>query len=225
MKARFTLADIQEHALAIVERDGLGALTMRSLATSLKTGPMTLYNYVDSREALEELVVDAVVGRIDLPEPSGDWLADARAVATAAWQTFRAHPAIIPLVATRRTTSRAQLRLVDAQLSALARGGLDAPAQLVGFRTILGFVMGIAQNELAGPLTRERDPVAAAERIAALNRGEFPALAKVTPFLAAQAGREEFEAGLTAVLTGIEQTLRRQRASAGLGAVQEGVDQ
>jgi AcrR family transcriptional regulator len=225
MKARFTLADIQQRALAIVERDGLNGLTMRSLATSLHTGPMTLYNYVDSREALEELVVDAVIGRIEIPEPTDDWLADVRAVATAAWHTFRAHPAIIPLVATRRTTSRAQLRLVDAQLAALARGGLDGPGQLVAFRTILGFVMGIAQNELAGPLTRERDPAAAAERIAALNRGEFPALAEVTPFLAAQAGREEFEAGLTAVLTGIEQTLCRQPASAGLGTAQEGVDQ
>ncbi|NMO56153.1 TetR/AcrR family transcriptional regulator [Actinoplanes sp. TBRC 11911] len=207
MKARFTVADIQKHALAIVERDGLSALTMRSLATSLQTGPMTLYNYVDSREALEELVVDAVVGRIDLPEPTDDWLADTRAVATAAWRTFRAHPAIIPLVVTRRTTSRAQLRLVEAQMAALARGGLDPAAQLVAFRTIIGFVMGIAQNELAGPLTRERDPAAAAERIAALNRGEFPAIAVVTPFLAAHAGEEEFEAGLTAVLAGIEKTL------------------
>jgi AcrR family transcriptional regulator len=208
MKARFTLEDIQERALEIVERDGLGALTMRSLAASLHTGPMTLYNYVDSREGLEELVVDAVVGRIDLPEPTDDWMADTRAVATAAWRTFRAHPGAISLVTTRRTTSRASLRLAEAQTAALARGGLRGPELLIAFRTVIGFITGAALNEMAGPMTREKDPDAAAARIKELTQdGTFPALAEVTPFLAPYAGKEEFEAGLTAVLTGIKETL------------------
>jgi AcrR family transcriptional regulator len=214
MKARFTLADIQEQALAIVDRDGLAGLTMRSLAGSLRTGPMTLYNYVDSREALEQLVVDAVVGLIDLPELTGDWLTDTRAVATATWRTFRAHPATIPLVLTRRTDSQASLRLAEAITAALASGGLRGAELLIAFRTVTAFVMGIAQNELAGPLTREKDPVSAARRIETLAQGALPALAEVTPFLAPYAGRE-FEVGLTAVLNGIENTLLRPGPAAG----------
>lgn len=206
MRARFTLADIQQHALAIVDRDGLTGLTMRSLAASLQTGAMTLYNYVDSREALEELVVDAVSALVEIPEPTDDWLADTRAVATALWRTFRAHPAAIPLVLTRRTSSRASLAPAEALAAALARGGLDGVDLFVAFRTVSAFVMGIAQNELAGRLSNEKDPASAAQRIEGLAQGELPTLAELAPVGAAFTG-QEFERGLTVVLNGINHTL------------------
>lgn len=207
MRARFTLADIQQHALAIVDRDGLAGLTMRSLAASLQTGAMTLYNYVDSREALEELVVDAVSARVETPEPTDDWLADTRAVATALWRTFRAHPAAIPLVLTRRTSSRASLAPAEALAAALARGGLDGVDLLVAFRTVSAFLMGSAQNELAGRLSREKDPASAARRIERLAQGALPTLAGLAPIGGAYAG-QEFERGLTVILTGIQQAPR-----------------
>ncbi|WP_326551406.1 TetR/AcrR family transcriptional regulator C-terminal domain-containing protein [Micromonospora sp. NBC_01813] len=207
MRARFTLVDIQQHALAIVDRDGLAGLTMRSLAASLQTGAMTLYNYVESREALEELVVDAVSALVEIPEPTDDWLADTRAVATSLWRTFRAHPAAIPLVLTRRTSSRASLAPAEALASALARGGLDGVDLFVAFRTVSAFVMGIAQNELAGRLSHEKDPISAAQRIGELAQGELPTLAELAPVGAAFSG-QEFERGLTVILSGIKHTPR-----------------
>ncbi|MGC4773179.1 TetR/AcrR family transcriptional regulator [Micromonospora sp. DT44] len=207
MRARFTLADIQQHALAIVDRDGLAGLTMRSLAASLQTGAMTLYNYVDSREALEELVVDAVSALVEIPEPTDDWVADTRAVATALWRTFRAHPAAIPLVLTRRTSSRASLAPAEALAAALARGGLDGVDLFVAFRTVSAFVMGIAQNELAGRLSREEDASSAAQRVAALAPDALPTLSKLAPVGAAFTG-QEFERGLTVVLNGLVHTPR-----------------
>ncbi|MEV1317584.1 TetR/AcrR family transcriptional regulator C-terminal domain-containing protein [Micromonospora arborensis] len=207
MKARFTLTDIQQHALAIVSRDGLAGLTMRSLAASLQTGPMTLYNYVDGREALEELVVDAVSARVQIPAPTDDWLADTRAVATAMWRTFRAHPAVIPLILTRRTSSRASLAPAEALAAALARGGLSGLDLFVAFRAVSAFVTGIAQNELAGALTREKDPTSAARRIEALAQGALPTLAEIAPVGAVFTG-QEFERGLTLILNGIRHTPR-----------------
>ncbi|MCM4081141.1 TetR/AcrR family transcriptional regulator [Paractinoplanes hotanensis] len=207
MRARFTLADIQQHALAIVDRDGLAGLTMRSLAASLQTGAMTLYNYVDSREALEELVVDAVSALVEIPEPTDDWLADTRAVATALWRTFRAHPAAIPLVLTRRTSSRASLAPAEALAAALARGGMDGVDLFVAFRTVSAFVMGIAQNELAGPLSREDDATSAAQRVATLAPDALPTLTKIAPVGATFTGHE-FERGLTIVLNGLVHTPR-----------------
>jgi len=207
MRARFTLADIQQHALAIVDRDGLAGLTMRTLAASLHTGPMTLYNYVDSREALEELVVDAVSIQVDTPEPTGDWVADTRAVATALWRTFRQHPAAIPLVLTRRTSSRASLAPAEALAAALARGGFEGLDLLVAFRTVSAFVMGLAQAELAGRLSREKDPVSAAQRIETLAQDALPTLAALAPVGAAYTG-QEFDRGLTVILNGLLHTLR-----------------
>ena len=58
MRARFTTDEIAAAELGIVDTSGLNALSMRSLAAALGTGPMTVYNYVADKEGLEELVAD-----------------------------------------------------------------------------------------------------------------------------------------------------------------------
>ena len=96
MRARFSAGEIAAAALRLVDGGGLAALSMRSLAAALGTGPMTLYNYVADKEDLEELVVAAVVAEVRLPEASSDWERDAFSVARAIWEAVRAHPAAIP---------------------------------------------------------------------------------------------------------------------------------
>ena len=68
MRARFTTDEIAAAALRIVDESGVAALSMRSLAAALDTGPMTLYNYVADKEGLEELVVAAIVAEVRLPD-------------------------------------------------------------------------------------------------------------------------------------------------------------
>lgn len=203
MKARFTMAEIQQRALEIVDRDGLGGLTMRSLATALRTGPMTLYNYVSGREELEELVVDAVAARVETPEPTDDWVADVRAAATALYRAVREHPGAVPLVLTRRTSSPGALVPAEALAAALARGGLDGPDLLAAFRAVMAFVMGLAQAELAGPLAHGDAPAQAAGRIAGLAGDRLPTLARLAGLGPRHSG-EEFARGLDFVLDGLQ---------------------
>jgi AcrR family transcriptional regulator len=66
-KAKFTRAQLQAAALALVDAEGLAGLSMRTLASSLGTGPMTLYNYVRDRGDLDALVVEAVMAEVKLP--------------------------------------------------------------------------------------------------------------------------------------------------------------
>ncbi|MFF1418574.1 TetR/AcrR family transcriptional regulator C-terminal domain-containing protein [Streptomyces sp. NPDC058280] len=211
MRARFTLAEIQQQALAIVDRDGLAGLSMRSLAGALRTGPMTLYNYVDGREALEELVVDAVAARVETPEPTDDWAADTRAAATALWRAVRAHPAAVPLLLTRRTSSPAGLAPAEVLAAALTRSGLDGADLLAAFRAVMAFVMGLAQAELAGPLAPEGAAAAEAHRIGALAEGNLPALSRFAA-VSADYADEEFDRGLALVLSGIQQAAERAHA-------------
>ena len=151
MRARFTTDEIAAAALRIVDESGVAALSMRSLAAALDTGPMTLYNYVADKEGLEELVVAAIVAEVRLPDPTDDWQQDAYAIANAMWQGVRAHPAAIPLVLTRRMSSATGFAAADALIAALSRAGLDDRDRLAAFHAILGFVTGAAQAELAGP--------------------------------------------------------------------------
>ena len=138
-------------ALRIVDESGVGALSMRSLAASLGTGPMTLYNYVADKEGLEELVVAAIVAEVRLPEPTDDWQQDAYAIAGAMWQGIRAHPAAIPLVLTRRMSSSTGFAAAEALIVALGRAGLEDRDRLAAFHALLGLVTGAAQADLAGP--------------------------------------------------------------------------
>src|SRR3954464_11036859 len=203
MRARFTTDEIAAAALSIVDTAGLSGLSMRALAAALGTGPMTVYNYVPGKEGLEELVVTAIVDGLQVPEPTGDWVDDVYAVADAMWRDIRAHPAAIPLVLTRRTTSATGFAAADALIAALGRGGLKDSDRLAAFHAVLAFVVGAAQAELAGPLTRGRDAGDAAARIGSVAGSTYPNVEGLSHVARTVSVEEDFDLGLRMLLDGI----------------------
>ena len=203
MRARFTTEEIAAAALAIVDASGPNALSMRSLAAALGTGPMTVYNYVPDKEGLEELVVAAVVSEVRIPEPADDWRQDAYAIADAMWCGIRAHPAAIPLVLTRRTSSATGFAAADALIAAFERGGLNDSDRLAAFHATLGLVIGAVQAELAGPFTRGRDAPEAAARIGAAAGTAYPRVAALSRVAVRTSVDEDFDRGLRMLLDGI----------------------
>src|SRR5258708_10285007 len=61
-----TLDRIVSGALELIDRDGLGALSMRNLAAELRTGTTTLYRYVTGKDEVLVLVADAVLAERQL---------------------------------------------------------------------------------------------------------------------------------------------------------------
>jgi AcrR family transcriptional regulator len=202
MRARFTTDEIAAAALRIVDDSGVGALSMRSLAAALGTGPMTLYNYVADKSGLEELVVAAIVAEVRLPDPTDDWQQDAYAIASAMWHGVRTHPAAIPLVLTRRMSSATGFVAADALIAALSRAGLDDSDRLAAFHALLGFVTGAAQADLAGPLV--------AARIGEVAGTEYPHVEALSEVATQTSAEEDFDRGLRMLLDGIA-TRRRSR--------------
>jgi AcrR family transcriptional regulator len=203
-KARFDRAKLQEAALSIVDGQGLSALSMRTLASALGTGPMTLYNYVRDRDDLDALVVEAVMSKVRLPRESGAWQADVRAIVEATWRTVRRHPNVIPLALTRRTLHETTLEWAEALLRALARSGRTGTDLLVAFRTVSGFVMGLAQAQLADPLSSHDDHANPdVKRAQALAPQRFPRLIEIAGAAAKVGADREFRAGLDIVMAGL----------------------
>lgn len=203
MRARFTTDEIAAAALRIVDECGANALSMRALAAALGTGPMTMYNYVADKEGLEELVVSAVVAEVKVPEPTSDWIDDVYRLADAMWRGIRAHPAAIPLVLTRRTSSATGFAAADALVAALDRGGLQDADRLAAFHAVLAFVIGAAQAELAGPLTRGRDARDAAARIGAVAAAAHPNIEALSHVARTVSVEADFDHGLRMLLDGI----------------------
>lgn len=202
--AQRSRAQLQESALALVDQQGLAALSMRTLAGALGTGPMTLYNYVKDRDELDALVVEAVLAEVKPPRTRGadkaeNWQADVRAIVEATWRTVRRHPHVIPLVLTRRTLHDTTLQWAEGLLEALALGGRRDTELLVAFRTVSGFVMGLAQAQLSGPTTDHPD-VARAE---ALSADRYPRLVEIAKAARGLGPDREFRAGLEIVMAGL----------------------
>ncbi|RQO56197.1 TetR family transcriptional regulator [Variovorax sp. KBW07] len=204
--AKFTRPQLQTAALAIVDAHGLAGLSMRALASALDTGAMTLYNYVSQREELDVLVVEAVIGEARW-SLAGDesWEQALQTIAFALWHAVRAHPHAIPLILTRRSRSPAMLEAAEAMLQALARSGRSGQALLVAFRAVSALVMGVAQADLAGPLTLQAGESATdtIARFQALPSERFPLLIEIATAATRSDAESEFRASLALLVAGL----------------------
>jgi len=207
--ARFTRAQLQSVALALVDANGLAGLSMRSLAAALETGPMTLYNYVSQREELDVLVVDAVLGEVGWPPPDqGSWEEALRGIAMALWHAVHAHPNTVPLLLTRRSRSPAMLAVAEALLTALARSGRKGQALLVAFRAVTALIMGTVQADLAGPLNLQAGESATdtIARFRSLPPERFAHLIEIAEAATASCAQAEFQDGLELLIAGLRGT-------------------
>src|SRR3954463_3142656 len=68
-KERLSRDRIVDVALAQMREKGYEAVSMRSIAKELGTGPASLYAHVANREELDQLLVDRVARGFPIPEP------------------------------------------------------------------------------------------------------------------------------------------------------------
>src|SRR4028118_2057504 len=93
-------------ALEYIDRNGLGALTMRRLGAHLGVEAMALYRYVPGREQLldgvVETVIDELYGDPGVPlRAAHGWQDFLQRLAHGVRRIALAHPEVFPLVATR----------------------------------------------------------------------------------------------------------------------------
>jgi AcrR family transcriptional regulator len=199
-----TAQAIAQAALAIVDREGLEQLSMRTVASELSVGTMSLYRYVSSRDELIGLVMDEAVGGVDLTVAGGaGWRERVELLVQRVRKAIRAHPAVVPLLLTRRHSSSASLRWGEAMLNALKEAGLEGSARALAFRALLSYLVGAVQVEHYGPLSG-----AGTQAIAQLSPAEFPCLAEAAQLARRVSVDDEFQTGLDLLLSGLTQPVR-----------------
>ena len=125
-KAPLSEYAIVDAALAILQSDGLEAVTMRRVAAALDTGAASLYVYVSGREGLLQAMLDRVTAAIELeaPDPSR-WRAQLHSLLERMHQALVTHPGIAALTLEDPPTTEVVLRLTENLLGILLAGGLD----------------------------------------------------------------------------------------------------
>ncbi|MEU5564391.1 TetR/AcrR family transcriptional regulator [Micromonospora musae] len=144
--------DIVSAALAVIDADGLEALTMRRLGAELGVAAMSLYRHLPNREAVLAAVVDhlAIAAITDL-DPGRSWAEGLTAFATAYRQMLLNHPRAVPLLATHPMNVRTGLALIQVVLDRADAEGVPRPHALTAVQSVAVFVLGHALAQVGTP--------------------------------------------------------------------------
>lgn len=122
---------IIDTAIALADRDGLDAVTLRRIAAVLGVHVTSLYNHVPTRDAVTTGIVDALVTRADLPTGEIEWEPWVRTFVAAVGEIAIAHPGAFAALQRRPVEGARATRSFEAALAAFERAGLK-PADAYG---------------------------------------------------------------------------------------------
>ncbi|MBZ9595054.1 TetR/AcrR family transcriptional regulator [Streptomyces erythrochromogenes] len=213
---------IVEAAGALVDAEGLEAVSTRRLAAALGVSGPSLYNHFRTKDEILDAVADAVSSRVDLSMFEGvgaggdagggdgdgggqDWRGALQAWAHSYRDALADHPNIVPVLARGPGRRPAGLRVADAVFGAMTAAGWPAAhATRIG-ALMRYFILGSAVGSFARGFVDDR---------AAYDPADYPHLGQA--HLLAERQREvdegAFETGLEALLDGLSlqyETLRR----------------
>jgi AcrR family transcriptional regulator len=192
---------VLEAALHLIDQEGLEGFSMRKLGSLLGVEAMSLYNHVESKRAVFDGVIELLIIQDPLPVPPNAtpreelWI-----VAHAFRDVLRAHPRVLPLVATSPLRTSASLAMLDRLLETLHQAQITGVQSIYALQCIVGFVVG---HTLLGTGT---------QAVAGLEPGpngpmvwqhfpaeQYPRLHTLLPEIAQWNADQEFDFGLEAL--------------------------
>ncbi|MFG2817606.1 TetR/AcrR family transcriptional regulator [Streptomyces sp. NPDC048410] len=186
-------------AQALVDAEGLQAVSTRRLAAELGVSGPSLYNHFRTKDEILEAVADAVSAQVDLSmfEDGRDWRTALHDWAVSYRSALRDHPNIVPVLARGPGRRPAGLRLADAVYGGMVDAGWS-PAQATSIGALMRyFVMGSALSSFAGGFVDDAS---------AYDPADYPHLGQAHLLAEQQEKVDEraFEVGLAALLAGLE---------------------
>lgn len=210
-------------AVALADRAGLEAVSMRRLGQELGVEAMSLYNHVANKDDLFAGMIELVVGELnDQIGPGGgrdaerDWAATLRQRVLTARQRMLQHRWLPGLLETRTTMHAPVIAYYEGVLATLRAGGFSYDLAHHALHALGSRALGFSQ-ELFNPASADDD---------AASMAAFVALAPELPHLVAMMSevahddpestigwcddQAEFEFGLDVLLDGLERRRSRE---------------
>ncbi|MET9219135.1 TetR/AcrR family transcriptional regulator [Streptomyces sp. NPDC003300] len=200
-------------AIELADADGLDAVSLRKVATALGVGPMRLYGYIESKDELLDLMVDAIHAEM---RPVGDtWREVLRSLAETTRQAAHDHEWLADLLGGRPQLGPHALARGEAVVAALDGVHVDAVMPVV--TAVDAYVTGAVRREIAARRAERTTGLDEKRWQAALGpylertfaTGRFPALSTVIHDAAHLDADHTFRLGLDFLLDGIEAHISR----------------
>ncbi|MEU6522495.1 TetR/AcrR family transcriptional regulator [Streptomyces sp. NPDC046924] len=218
-KPGLTLDRVVEAAVEVADRDGLGALSMRRIATELGTGTMSLYRYVPGKAELLDLMLDRVQRPSEDPADFGDggWRTALEALGRATLALYRRHPWLLEVNQSRPILGPNALDGMEKVLARIKPMGLSDPELVSVIIMIDGYVAGAARTQRYGAEAERRTGLTDAQfweaqrptLEKAMLSGRYPVLASLSEDTFGP-DFDHFEFGLQRLLDGLEVLVRRR---------------
>jgi AcrR family transcriptional regulator len=193
-QSRLTRQRIAAAALAIADREGFHAVSMRRVAQELQAGTMSLYHYVKTKDDLMAVMDDALMGEALLPSLPKDWRRAVMAIARRTYAVFVRHPwAVVSMLSAPPGINA--MRHMEQCLEALAETSMTNQQKITLLATVDDFVFGHALRESATGAAPDAEFATAQ-----FASGAFPRLAKTFAKGPVPAAKNRFERGLRALI-------------------------
>jgi AcrR family transcriptional regulator len=173
---RLTPERIAEAALAIADREGLEAATLRRVATELGVHVTSLYNHVATRDEIIDRIVELMIVEARLPEGGVDWREWIRRFGAAMRQLARTHPGGFEAFQRRPVQGPAATAPFEAALAAFESAGFSPRDAYNAVKATTLAVLGLGAQEVAGV---KRPAPGLRTELSVLPRAQFPRLHRV----------------------------------------------
>jgi AcrR family transcriptional regulator len=128
-RARYDLAEITATGVALADSGGLSGVALSAVSRELGLTTTALYRYVDSKETLVQLMVDAAIG----PPPrvtTDDWHDAVQAWVSELWARYREHPWLAEVHVAGMPLYPQRLGWMETLLCELDRGPVSDPMRV-----------------------------------------------------------------------------------------------
>jgi len=204
---------IVKMAKELVCSDGLEKLSMRRLAAKLKVKAMSLYNHIENKDHLIDLLLDDVISQITLPQENKNWQEEMLKRAESAHKVFLENAwSLMPLLS-RINSGPSMLRYIDRSLACLHRAGftLSEADQILNYFD--SYIYGFTLIELQFPIQTEDYLNTTEKMLPDLSPKDYPAMHQLSLLLLQgnYDGKQNFTLGIQTILKGLEMKLVNER--------------
>lgn len=137
-----TRTKVLETALAVVDAEGLAALSMRRLGKELGVEAMSLYHHVRDKDDLVNGVNLLVLGRLDVDSDGMTWHEAIEAFALRLYEAYLPRPDLARALSWTTPSDGDVLVTMERVLARLAESGLPPEVQVSAFRGVISMCVG-----------------------------------------------------------------------------------
>jgi AcrR family transcriptional regulator len=201
---RLNRDDVVAAAERLVERSGIGALTMRGVASELGISPMALYRHVRNKDDLLVMLLDRLVERLPKPSLPAQPRQRALLLLRIIYDGLAQSPWVVGILAKGDLMAPAALWYVERTVAALVAAGLSTEQAGAAYRTAWRYTVGDITIRFASAQrsrTLRREPIQH-QVYGGPDPGQYPTLARLSNYWVRAGAADTYDEGVAAIVDG-----------------------